>query len=116
MLSSPLHTFKAHIFTLPSTTSNGFDTQFISKPDRLSIHSSSPLEPRHRTTPQNQLNSSFAERKQIADRGFFCRTHLKKPSFHRTDFSPSWTHKSDSLPNFGVNNHEEKNPSVKAAE
>jgi hypothetical protein len=29
--------------------------------------------------------------------------HLKKPSFHRTDFSPSWTHKSDSLPNFGVN-------------
>jgi hypothetical protein len=30
--------------------------------------------------------------------------HLKKPSFRRTDFSPSWTHKSDSLPNFGVNN------------
>jgi hypothetical protein len=29
--------------------------------------------------------------------------HLKKPSFHRTDSSPSWTHKSDSLPNFGVN-------------
>jgi hypothetical protein len=29
--------------------------------------------------------------------------HLKRPSFHRTDFSPSWTHKSDSLPNFGVN-------------
>jgi hypothetical protein len=29
--------------------------------------------------------------------------HLKKPSFRRTDFSPSWTHKSDSLPNFGVN-------------
>jgi hypothetical protein len=29
--------------------------------------------------------------------------HLKKPSFHRTDFSPSWSHKSDSLPNFGVN-------------
>jgi hypothetical protein len=28
---------------------------------------------------------------------------LKKPSFRRTDFSPSWTHKSDSLPNFGVN-------------
>jgi hypothetical protein len=52
---------------------------------------------------KNQLNSSFAERKQIADRGFFCRTHLKKPSFHRTDFSLSWTHKSDSLPNFGVN-------------
>jgi hypothetical protein len=30
--------------------------------------------------------------------------HLKKPSFRWTDFSPSWTHKSDSLPNFGVNN------------
>jgi hypothetical protein len=30
--------------------------------------------------------------------------YLKKPSFRRTDFSPSWTHKSDSLPNFGVNN------------
>jgi hypothetical protein len=30
--------------------------------------------------------------------------HLKKPSFRRTDFSPGWTHKSDSLPNFGVNN------------
>jgi hypothetical protein len=29
--------------------------------------------------------------------------HLKKPSFHRTDFSPSWPHKPDSLPNFGVN-------------
>jgi hypothetical protein len=29
--------------------------------------------------------------------------YLKKPSFHRTDFSPSWSHKSDSLPNFGVN-------------
>jgi hypothetical protein len=29
--------------------------------------------------------------------------HLKKPFFRRTDFSPSWTHKSDSLPNFGVN-------------
>jgi hypothetical protein len=32
--------------------------------------------------------------------------HLKKPSFRRTDFSLGWTHKSDSLPNFGVNkNH-----------
>jgi hypothetical protein len=30
--------------------------------------------------------------------------HLKKPSFRRTVFSPGWTHKSDSLPNFGVNN------------
>jgi hypothetical protein len=29
--------------------------------------------------------------------------HLKEPSFRQTDFSPSWTHKSDSLPNFGVN-------------
>jgi hypothetical protein len=29
--------------------------------------------------------------------------HMKKPSFHETDSSPSWTHKSDSLPNFGVN-------------
>jgi hypothetical protein len=32
--------------------------------------------------------------------------HLKKPSFRRTDSSSSWTHKSDSLPNFGVNNRE----------
>jgi hypothetical protein len=31
--------------------------------------------------------------------------HLKKPSFRRTDFSPSWTHKSDSLPNLGVNTY-----------
>jgi hypothetical protein len=31
--------------------------------------------------------------------------HLKKPSFRRTDFSPGWTYKSDSLPNFGVNNN-----------
>jgi hypothetical protein len=98
-----LHTFRVRIYTLPSTTSNGFDTKFISKLDRLSIHSSFPLEPRHRTIPQNQPNSSFAERKQIAERGFFCRMHLKKPSFRRTDFSPGWTHKSDSLPNFGVN-------------
>jgi hypothetical protein len=30
--------------------------------------------------------------------------HLKKPSFRRTDFSPGWTHKSNPLPNFGVNN------------
>jgi hypothetical protein len=29
--------------------------------------------------------------------------HLRKPSFHQTDSSPSWTHTSDSLPNFGVN-------------
>jgi hypothetical protein len=29
--------------------------------------------------------------------------HLKKPSFRRTDFSLGWTHKSESLPNFGVN-------------
>jgi hypothetical protein len=29
--------------------------------------------------------------------------HLKKPSFRQTDSSSSWTHKSDSLPNFGVN-------------
>jgi hypothetical protein len=31
--------------------------------------------------------------------------HLRKTSFHRTDSSSSWTHKSDSLPNFGVNRH-----------
>jgi hypothetical protein len=67
------------------------------------MHSSFPLGPRHRTIPQNQLNSFLAERKQIADRRFFCRMRLKKPSFRRTDFSPSWTHKSESLPNFGVN-------------
>jgi hypothetical protein len=35
---------------------------------------------------------------------FFCRMHLKKPSFHRMDFSPSWSPKSDFLPKFGVNN------------
>jgi hypothetical protein len=35
----------------------------------------------------------------------FCRMHLKKTSFHRTDSSPSCTHKSDSLPNFGVNKY-----------
>jgi hypothetical protein len=29
--------------------------------------------------------------------------HLKKPSFRQTDFSPGWTYKSGSLPNFGVN-------------
>jgi hypothetical protein len=79
-------------------TSNGFDTSFISKCDRLSIHSSFSLGPRHHTIPQNQRNSLLAERKQIADRGLFCRIHLKKPSFRRTDSSPSWTHKSDSLP------------------
>jgi hypothetical protein len=61
------------------------------------------LEPRHCSIPQNQLNCSLAERKQIADRGSFCRMHLKKPSFRQTDSSSSWTHKSDSLPNFGVN-------------
>jgi hypothetical protein len=31
--------------------------------------------------------------------------YLKKPSFRQTDSSPSWTHKSDSLPNFGVNSN-----------
>jgi hypothetical protein len=98
-----LHTFRVHIYTLPSVTSNGFDTYFISKLDRLSIHSSFLLGPRHHIIPQNQLNSFLAERKQIADRRFFYRMRLKKPSFRRTDFSPSWTHKSDSLPNFGVN-------------
>jgi hypothetical protein len=77
---------------------------FISKLDRLSIYSSFLLEPRHHSIPQNQLNCSLAERKQIADRGSLCRTHLRKPSFRQTDSSPSWTHKSDSLPNFGVNN------------
>jgi hypothetical protein len=30
-------------------------------------------------------------------------TSEKILSFHQTDSSPSWTHKSDSLPNFGVN-------------
>jgi hypothetical protein len=54
--------------------------------------------PRHLAIPQNQHNSFLAEPKQIADRGLFCRIHLKKPSFRRTDSSPSWTHKSDSLP------------------
>jgi hypothetical protein len=77
---------------------------FISKLDRLSIHSSFLLEPRHHSIPQNQLNCSLAERKQIADRGSLCRMQLRKPSFRHTDSSPSWTHKSDSLPNFGVNN------------
>jgi hypothetical protein len=48
------------------------------------------------TIPQNQRNSFLAERKQITDRGLFYRIHLKKPSFRRTDSSPSWTHKSDS--------------------
>jgi hypothetical protein len=42
-------------------------------------------------------NSFLAERKQIADRGLLCRILLEKPSFSRTDFSPGWTHKSDSL-------------------
>jgi hypothetical protein len=28
--------------------------------------------------PQNQRNTFFAERKRIADRGLFCRIHLKK--------------------------------------
>jgi hypothetical protein len=76
---------------------------FISKLDRLSIHSSFLLEPHHHSIPQNQLNCSLAERKQIADRGSLCRMHLRKPPFRHTDSSPSWTHKSDSLPNFGVN-------------
>jgi hypothetical protein len=31
--------------------------------------------------------------------------HLKKPSFRQTDSSSSWTHKLDSLPNFGVNRY-----------
>jgi hypothetical protein len=30
-------------------------------------------------------------------------TSEKILSFHQTDSSPSWSHKSDSLPNFGVN-------------
>jgi hypothetical protein len=42
-------------------------------------------------------NSSSAERKQIADRELFCRIFPKKPSFFRTDFLPSWAHKSDSF-------------------
>jgi hypothetical protein len=62
-----------------------------------------PLGPRHLAIPQNQRNSSLAERKQIADRGLFCRILLKKPSFFWTDFSPRWTHRSGPLPNFGVN-------------
>jgi hypothetical protein len=79
-------------------TSNGFDTYFISKCDRLSIHSSLPFGPRHHAIPQNQHNRFLAERKKIADRRLFCRIHLKKPSFRRTDSSPSWTHNSDSFP------------------
>jgi hypothetical protein len=55
--------------------------------------------------PQNQLNCSLAERKHIADRRSFCRIHLRKPSFRQMDSSSSWTHKSDSLPNFGVNSY-----------
>jgi hypothetical protein len=62
-----------------------------------------PFGPRHHAIPQNQRNSSLAERKQIADCGLFCRILLKKPSFFRTDFSPRWTHRSGPLPNFGVN-------------
>jgi hypothetical protein len=62
-----------------------------------------PLGPRHHTIPQNQRNSSPAERKQIADRGHFCWILLKKPSLFRTDSSPRWTHRSGPLPNFGVN-------------
>jgi hypothetical protein len=68
------------------------------KCDRLSIHSFLLLGPRHHAIPQNQRNSFLAERKQIADRGLFCRNLLKKPSFCRTDSSPRWTHRSDSLP------------------
>jgi hypothetical protein len=64
-----------------------------------------PLGPRHHAIPQNQRNSSLAERKQIADRGVFCRILLKKPSFFRTDSSPCWTHRSGPLPNFGVNSY-----------
>jgi hypothetical protein len=61
------------------------------------------LGPRHHAIPQNQRNSPLAERKQIADRGLFCRILLKKPSFFRMDSSPCWTHRSGPLPNFGVN-------------
>jgi hypothetical protein len=68
------------------------------KYDRLSIHSFLPLGPRHHAIPQNQRNSFLAERKRIADHGLFCRILLKKPSFFRTDSSPRWTHRSDSLP------------------
>jgi hypothetical protein len=62
-----LHTSRVCIYTLSWhdsewTMSTIFDTQFISKCDRLSIHSSLPLGPRHHAIPQNQ-------RKQIP-----CRT------------------------------------------
>jgi hypothetical protein len=41
-------------------------------------------------------------RKLTAD--LFAEYIWKNPSLHRTDSSSSRTHKSDSLPNFGVNN------------
>jgi hypothetical protein len=76
--------------------------------DRLSIHSPFLLEPRHHPIPQNQLYCSFDEREQIAARRSLYRTQLKNLSFHQTDSSSSWTHESDSLPNFGVNTYYEQ--------
>jgi hypothetical protein len=98
MFRIPLHTFRVYIYTPSQHDFELFDTYFISKCDCLSIHSSLPLGPRHHAIPQNQHNSFLAEQKRIADRGLFCRIFLKKPSFFWTDFSPSWTHKLDSLP------------------
>jgi hypothetical protein len=59
----------------------------------------------HVTTQSRKISTTvfLAERKRIADRGLFCRILLKKPSFCQTDSSPRWTHRSDCLPNFGVN-------------
>jgi hypothetical protein len=54
----------------------------------------------HVTTQSRKISATvfLAERKRIADRGFFCRILLKKPSFCWTDSSPRWIHRSDSLP------------------
>jgi hypothetical protein len=103
MFRIQLHTSRVCIYTLPWhdsewTTSTIFDTYFISKCDRLSIHSSLPLGPRHHAIPQNQ-------RKQIpCQTEAHCRPRAPLPNLPAETFllpdgfiSPSWAHNSDSF-------------------
>jgi hypothetical protein len=66
-----------------------------------------PLRSGHITTQSRKIsaNSPLAERKQTADRKFFCRIPLKKPSFFWTDFFIKLGLQIRLLPvpNFGVN-------------
>jgi hypothetical protein len=71
----------------------------IYRPSGNAYPSIRPFRSGHVTTQSCEIsaNSPIAERKQTADRKFLCRILLKKPSFSRRDFLPSWAHESDSL-------------------